>query len=412
MLTPTTSACAFSVTPNSLTVPVTGGNITITIQADGSCSWSVTGLPSWIATSGTSSGSGNGSLTLVVAPNPGAVRSATISIAGAPVMINQQGTSSTCTYTLNPGGQAFIAAGGNGTINVTADAGCSWTATSSLSWVTITSGASGTGNGAINYQVAANSGTARSGSLTVAGLSFTVEEASTSTAGLVSAGSMAQLASAGYWKTTITLINTGSVAAQARLNFFDDRGNPLLLPLYFPQSSSSGPLLASTLDRTVNAGAALVIETTGPDSALTQQGWAQLLTNGTVGGFAVFQQAIGSGSQEALVPLENRTASGYVLFFDNTNGSATGVALANTSTQALSASVTIRDDTGVVIASDAIALPPSGHTSFDLVSRYGSLTAQRRGTLEFRTPANGQISVLGLKFNATGAFSTIPAVAK
>jgi hypothetical protein len=223
---------------------------------------------------------------------------------------------------------------------------------------------------------------------------------------------MAHLASAGYWKTTITLINTGTVAAQARLNFFDDNGNPLLLSLYFPQSSSVGPLLASTLDRTVNAGAALVIETTGPDSAPTQVGWAQLVTNGTVGGFAVFRQAIGSSSQEAVVPLENRNASGYVLFFDNTNGSATGVALANTSTQALNTVVTIRDDTGAVIITETITLPASGHTSFDLASRYASLTAQRRGTLEFRTPSGGQISVLGLKFNATGAFSTTPAVAK
>jgi hypothetical protein len=53
-----------------------------------------------------------------------------------------------------------------------------------------------------------------------------------------------------------------------------------------------------------------------------------------------------------------------------------------------------------------------GHTSFNLIDRYASTTAQRRGTLEFRTPLLGQISVLGLRFNATGAFSTIPALAK
>ncbi len=31
--------------------------------------------------------------------------------------------------------------------------------------------------------------------------------------------------------------------------------------------------------------------------------------------------------QEAVVPLENRNASGYILAFDNTNGIATGVAV-------------------------------------------------------------------------------------
>jgi hypothetical protein len=36
-----------------------------------------------------------------------------------------------------------------------------------------------------------------------------------------------------------------------------------------------------------------------------------------------------------------------------------------------------------------------GHASFNLIGRYASVTAQRRGTLEFRTPAPGQIAVLG-----------------
>jgi sugar lactone lactonase YvrE len=322
-------------------------------------------------------------------------------------------SASGCTYAINPGGQAFVAAGGNGTMNITAGPGCSWTAASTASWVTITGVGAGTGNGSISYQVAASTGGTRSGSLTVAGISFTVEQASASITGFSNVGSMAQLASAGYWTTTITLVNTSSTSLQARLNFFDNNGNPLALPLTFPQlPSSSGPLLASTLDRTLNAGAELVIQSTGPDSQPTIVGWAQLLANGTIGGFAVFSQAIGNSVQDAEVPLENRNASGYVLPFDNTNGSSSGVALANISPQAVNSAVTIRDDAGAVILSDTIALPAMGHTSFNLADRYASITAQRRGTLEFRTPATGQISVLGIRCNATGAFSTIPALAK
>jgi hypothetical protein len=227
---------------------------------------------------------------------------------------------------------------------------------------------------------------------------------------------MAQLASAGYWTTTITLVNTGSSPALARLSFFDDNGNPLALPLSFPSASGGAIplvlLLASTLDRTLNPGAELVIQTTGANSAPTLVGWAQLLTNGAIGGFAVFSQAIGSADQEAEVPLENRNASGYVVPFDNTNGAATGIALANISAQAVNTAITIRDFTGAVILTDTLALPAMGHTSFNLTDRYGSSTAQRRGTLEFDTPSAGQISVLGLRFNATGAFSTIPAIAE
>jgi hypothetical protein len=245
---------------------------------------------------------------------------------------------------------------------------------------------------------------------------FGESSASASTDGFTNTGSMAQLASAGSWTTTITLVNTGTMPAQARLNFFDNNGNPLLLPLSFP-ASSGGPspfvvLLASTLDRMLDPGAELVIQSTGPNNQPTLVGWAQLLTNGTIGGFAVFSQAIGNANQEAVVPVESRNASGYVVPFDNTNGSATGVALANISQQVVNSTITIRDDTGTVILSDTITLPAMGHASFNMTDRYGSMTANRRGTLEFRTPSAGQISVLDLRFNATGAFSTVPALAK
>ena len=61
---------------------------------------------------------------------------------------------------------------------MTAGAGCAWTATESLSWVTITDGASGMGNGTVTYTVAANDTfVTRSGSITIAGETFTVSQA-------------------------------------------------------------------------------------------------------------------------------------------------------------------------------------------------------------------------------------------
>jgi Tol biopolymer transport system component len=61
-----------------------------------------------------------------------------------------------------------------GTVNATAAGGCSWTAVSNAGWITVTSGANGSGNGAVGYSVAVNSGVARTGSITVAGQTFTV----------------------------------------------------------------------------------------------------------------------------------------------------------------------------------------------------------------------------------------------
>ena len=407
--------CTYSLSPTMAQAAVSGGNLTVGIRTTPSCSWVISGLPGWITVSGATSGIGSASVTLVVAPNSGASLSATILIGGASFTVTQPAASA-CIYSLRPGGQAFDVSGGTGTINVNVSTGCPWGAASNASWITLTGAISGNGKGSVAFQAAPNPGAARSGTVTVAGLlSFTVEEADALVTGLTSAGSITHLASAGYWTTTITLVNTSSSPAQARLSFFDDNGNPLALPLSFPQSSSApaaGPLLASTLGRTLQPGAQLVVQSTGPTSQPTLVGWAQVQTNGALGGFAVFNQAIGNTNQQADVPLDTSNSGDYVVPFDNTNGSSTAMALANISAQAVTAAISIRNDAGNVILSDTITLPAMGHRSFTLADRYGSITAQRRGTLEFTTPSPGLISVLGLSFNATGAFSTIPTIAK
>jgi hypothetical protein len=405
--------CAYSVSPTTMQAAVAGGNLTVGIKTGATCSWAVSGLPGWMTVSGPSSGTGSASVTLAVAPNSGASLSATIVIGGASLTVTQPAAAA-CIYALSPGGQAFGVAGGTGTINIAVNTGCPWSAASNASWIAITGSSTGNGNGVVTFQAAPNPGAARSGTVMVAGLlSFTVEESDAFLIGLTSAGSIAHLASAGSWTTTLTLVNTSSAPTEARLNFFDDNGNPLALPLSFPQSSSAaGPLLASTLDRTLNPGAQLVIQSTGPNSQPTLSGWVQVLTKGFVGGFAVISQAIGNTNQQAEVPLYAGSSADYVVPFDNTNGSATALALANTSAQAVTAAISISDDAGNAILSDTITLPAMGHRSFTLSDRYGSVTAKRRGTLEFTTPSPGLIGVLGLSFNATGAFSTIPTIVK
>jgi sugar lactone lactonase YvrE len=410
VLTPNASSCTYSVAPTSLQAPASGGNLTVAIQTGTSCSWAVTGLPNSITTTATS-GTGPATITLVVAANTNSPLSATISVAGTPVTIAQP--VSGCTYAIDPGGQAVPASGGTGLlVNVTTTAGCAWSATSTATWIHIVAGtASGTGNGTVSYQADTNSGPPQSGIITIAGLSFTVEESAASITGLTGAGSMAQLASAGSWTTTITLVNTGSAAELARLNFFDNNGRPAALRWTFPQVPNlAGPIVGASFDRILYPGAELVLQTTGPDSQPTTVGWVQLQSNGSIGGYAIFSYANGATVQDAVAPLETRNASAYILSFDNTNGNAAGVALANLTSQSVTVTATVRDDTGAVILSVPIALLASGHTSFTLTDRFGSSVSQKRGTLVFSTPSAGQISVLGIRGNSTGAFSDIPAL--
>jgi hypothetical protein len=47
---------------------------------------------------------------------------------------------------------------------------------SKASWITVTTGSSGSGSGTVTFSVAANTGGDRTGTLTIAGRTFTVTE--------------------------------------------------------------------------------------------------------------------------------------------------------------------------------------------------------------------------------------------
>jgi len=82
-----------------------------------------------------------------------------------------------CTYSISPMNASFGASGGTGSVSVTTQVGCTWTASSSASWMTITSGSSGTGNGTINYSVSASTNPdQQTASSTFAGKLFTVTQ--------------------------------------------------------------------------------------------------------------------------------------------------------------------------------------------------------------------------------------------
>ncbi|MFN0110096.1 MAG: BACON domain-containing protein [Blastocatellia bacterium] len=81
-----------------------------------------------------------------------------------------------CAFSITPTSQSFTATGGSGAVNVTTNAACDWTALSNASWITL-SNFGGSGNGSVGYAVAANSSGPRSGTITVAGQTFTVTQA-------------------------------------------------------------------------------------------------------------------------------------------------------------------------------------------------------------------------------------------
>ena len=72
---------------------------------------------------------------------------------------------------------SFPASGGTASISVTTDPACTWTATSSAAFLTVTQGASGAGNGTVNFAVAANAGVVRTATLTITGTAILITQA-------------------------------------------------------------------------------------------------------------------------------------------------------------------------------------------------------------------------------------------
>jgi uncharacterized protein (TIGR03437 family) len=89
----------------------------------------------------------------------------------------------TCKYSLSASSQSVSSSGGPGSVDVVTTSGCAWTAVSNTNFVSISSGASGTGDGTVSYTVAANTGAARSGTLTIAGQTYTVNQSAASSTG-------------------------------------------------------------------------------------------------------------------------------------------------------------------------------------------------------------------------------------
>ncbi len=223
---------------------------------------------------------------------------------------------------------------------------------------------------------------------------------------VMNGGSLAHLTSGGGWGTSFAIVNLGPTASSMSLNFFADSGSPLNLPLTSPQGSA-GPANVSVVNQTLGSNAMLLLDTNPPDGVPLSEGWANLTTGGDVNAYEVFHY--GPSGQEAVVPMQTGAGLSYLLVYDNTslvNPLGTGVAIANGANQTASVPFAINDDTGTQIASGTVTVPALGHTAFTLSDQYPS-TAGKRGTMQFTTPPQGQISVLGIRSNGN-SFTTIP----
>jgi hypothetical protein len=81
--------CNASVTPATISAAAAGSTHSISISIGGGCGWQATKSASWVTFGSASTGQGASTLSLSVARNTGAARSATVNVAQQVVTINQ-----------------------------------------------------------------------------------------------------------------------------------------------------------------------------------------------------------------------------------------------------------------------------------------------------------------------------------
>jgi hypothetical protein len=193
--------CRYSVTPANTTVSAGGGEIPVAIETLTGCVWTVSSAVAWIAAPAAASSNRSGTVTLTVARNPAPVtRTGTVTIGPQTITIQQAAADpeappapapapapgptpgpspspTPCVFDISPTSNNVGSDATTGSVQVIAGSGCAWTATENSNWLTITAGESGNGNGKIDYRVSANTGAARSATITAAGKTFTIAQA-------------------------------------------------------------------------------------------------------------------------------------------------------------------------------------------------------------------------------------------
>ncbi|NOZ93153.1 MAG: hypothetical protein GXP47_00220 [Acidobacteria bacterium] len=131
-----------------------------------------------------------------------------------------------CSYSVQASATSFGPNGGTGTVNVTADSGCAWNATTTQpSWLHITGVGSGNGNGSFSFSVDKYTGTdSRNGNITVRDQSIKITQSGVSKGDfLVSAAASIPGEKGTYWQTDLCIFNPDTgLTAKAHVVFLPE----------------------------------------------------------------------------------------------------------------------------------------------------------------------------------------------
>ena len=303
-----------------------------------------------------------------------------------------------CAFSISGTTESFDSSGGAGSVDVTAPAGCNWTATSNDSWITIASGASGSGNGTVKYSVAASTARApRAGTLTVAGQSLTV------TQGAMYTANFPQFANGARWVSSVVLTNPSRTdTASGWLSFFDSQGQPVSI-------SVNGQTPASRIPFTIRplGGSTFTTNGSGDLVAGSAQASAGIPISGVI---KYFHPSFGTAGVPEGAP---RRAVMAFVSRDSGEGLDSGIALSNPQAAPVELALSLRglDGREVSGGSGSLSIPANGQFVHELFP--GADTAKFQGSVIVTAAStDGLVSVAALRLGSyLGQFTTLPVVA-
>ena len=157
------TGCSLSIDPDDGQFPVGGGSGQFAVSAAPTCAWLASSRSGWIRVLDPPGGLGTGSRRVsysLDASGDAGTRTGTITV-GAQAFVATQAGTSTCTYGVTPVDLRACSLAFPMTVTVATAAGCGWTASTSASWIPISSGQTGLGPGTMTFTLPGNFNEAR-----------------------------------------------------------------------------------------------------------------------------------------------------------------------------------------------------------------------------------------------------------
>jgi hypothetical protein len=180
----------------------------------------------------------------------------------------------------------------------------------------------------------------------------------------------------------------------------------LSLPVTTTQQGVSQTITSSSVNATMNPNTTLLISM-GDKVASTVVGWADVLSSGALGGYAIFRSTPQTGSpSEGTVPLQSQFPSTVTLPYDNTAGFVWAW-LWRICQRHPQTSQRRCGTTAAISSARRRSRLLATATLRSFCRRSFPLTAGRRGIVKFQSAATGGLTGLGLRFSPFGTFTSV-----